>query len=70
MPELSLTQASQVIGQSRENIWRWCKQGLIDHRRVGPQGTFRISVDELRRFSRLHNFDFDEELAAKLTAKR
>ena len=65
-PELTLSQAADVLGQRRESIWRWARQGLIAARRVGVRGDYRIKSDELRRFAHQYGYDFDEEIAKKL----
>lgn len=66
MAELTALDAAQVVGMNREAIRRWCFQGLIQARRVGLRGDWRIDVDDLRRFTRAHGYAFDEDLAAKL----
>lgn len=69
MGELSMTHAAMVVGKSREIVWRWIRKGLLPARKLGIGGHYRIKVDDLRRFAAQYEYDFDEELAAKLSGK-
>ena len=67
MAEFTALQAAHIVGVSRRTILRWCWAGLIQSRQRGRRGDWRIDVDELRRFAAQYGYDFDEELARKLT---
>lgn len=66
MAELTALDAARVVGVHRQSVARWCQDQSIKARKYGLRGDWRIDVDDLRRFAHQYNYDFDEELAAKL----
>lgn len=65
MPELTALEAARVVSMNREAIRRWCVGEFIQARKVGLRGDWRVDIDDLRRFAREHNYQFDEALAEK-----
>lgn len=68
MQELSAINAGRVIGLSHTMIHRYVNRGILPARRVGRMRAIRIRMDDLRKFALDHNYDFDEELANRLSA--
>ena len=65
MPEVTLTQASQIVGKPRETVFRWIQADRIRCRRVGIRRDIRIQIDDLRAFALKHGYEYDAALAAK-----
>jgi hypothetical protein len=63
MPEVSLTQASQIVSRDRSTVFHWVNDGLLPARRVGIRRDIRIDVGKLRAFAARYNYPFDEDLA-------
>ena len=67
MPEVTLTQASEIMRKPRMSVFRWIEAGLIPARRVGIRRDIRIEIEDLRSFAKQYSYDYDESLAAKYT---
>ena len=65
MPEVTLTQASEIVRRDRATVFRWCENNLIPSRRIGIRRDIRIQIDDLRAFALKHGYDYDAALAAK-----
>jgi excisionase family DNA binding protein len=65
MPEVSITQASEIVSRDRTTVFRWVEDGLLPSRRVGIRRDIRIELADLRRFAKTYNYPFDERLAAQ-----
>lgn len=65
MPEVTLTQASEIVSRDRVTVFRWCENKLIPSRRIGIRRDIRIQIDDLRAFALQHGYEFDAALAAK-----
>lgn len=65
MPEVTLTQASQIVGKPRKTVFIWIQKELIPCRRIGLRRDIRIQIDDLRAFALKHGYDYDAALAAK-----
>ena len=63
MPEVSLTQASEIVSKDRSTVFRWVEDGLLPARRVGIRRDIYIDIDTLRRFSAQYGYRFDDALA-------
>jgi excisionase family DNA binding protein len=63
MPEVTLTQASEIVSMDRTTVFRWVDEGMLPARRVGIRRDIKISVETLRGFARKYDYPFDEALA-------
>ena len=44
-----ITEVAEMIGVGRVTVWRWCKDGKMQHV-ILPSGQIRITADEVNRF--------------------
>jgi excisionase family DNA binding protein len=44
-----ITEVAELIGVGRVTVWRWCKDGKMQHV-ILPSGQIRITADEVNRF--------------------
>lgn len=65
MPEVTLTQASQIVKKDRATVFRWCDSEVIPSRRVGIRRDIRINIDDLKSFTQKYGYEFDAALAAQ-----
>lgn len=65
MTEVTAAEAGQIVCVDRETVRRWVHRQLIPAKRIGMRQTFRIDLDELRKFADEYNYEFNEELATK-----
>ena len=63
MPEVSLTQASEIVSKDRTTVFRWVEDGLLSARRVGIRRDIKIDISDLERFARKYDYPFDKSLA-------
>ena len=47
---LTTREAARVCGISQDTIARWCRDGLITARRMGPS-RYQVDADSLRKFT-------------------
>lgn len=66
MPEVSSTDAAQIVGIGEVTIRRHVYNGRLGARRVGVRKIMRIELEELRRLAQEYQYRFDEELAQEL----
>jgi len=66
MPELTISQAADVMGQHRTTVWHWIKGGILPARQHGRRGDWQINVNTLREFAQKYNYKFDDEMVKKL----
>lgn len=45
-----ITEVATMIGVGRVTVWRWCKEGKMQHV-ILPSGQIRITADEVNRFT-------------------
>lgn len=65
MPDVSSSEAAEIIGVSSQTIRRQIKRGLLTARLEGTKGLIRVDVSDLRLFAKEYQYRFNEELAAK-----
>lgn len=65
MPEVTLTQASEIVNRDRATVFRWCENKLIPSRRIGIRRDIRIQIEDLQVFALQHGYEFDAALAAQ-----
>lgn len=70
MPEVSTTNAAQIIGASHETIRRYVNRGILSARQIGVRGILRIEIDDLRQMADEYQFRFDEDLAREVIAEK
>jgi hypothetical protein len=63
MPEVTLTQASEIVAKDRTTVFRWVDEGLLPARRVGIRRDIKIDVDTLRHFAQKYDYPYDSSLA-------
>jgi predicted DNA-binding transcriptional regulator AlpA len=63
MPEVSLTQASEIVAKDRTTVFRWVEDGLLPARRVGVRRDIFIDIEVLRSFADRYSYRFDDTLA-------
>lgn len=63
MPEVSLTQASEIVSKDRTTVFRWVEDGLLSARRVGIRRDIKIDISDLEGFARKYDYPFDQSLA-------
>jgi len=63
MPEVSLTQASEIVSKDRTTVFRWVEDGLLPARRVGLRRDIKIDVKQLESFAKRYDYPFDKSLA-------
>ncbi len=63
MPEVTVTQASEIVSKDRTTVFRWVEDGLLSARRVGIRRDIRINLDDLERFAKRYDYPFDKSLA-------
>lgn len=66
MPEVSSTEAAQILGVSRQTIIRYIDRQLIPARKQGLRGISRIELEDLQRFAEEYQYRYDEKLARRL----
>lgn len=69
MPEVSSTEAGQIINRSDETIRRHVYGGRLPARREGPRGTIWIEIDDLRKFAAQYQYRFNEDVAEQFSSK-
>ncbi len=63
MPEVTLTQAAEIVSRDRTSVFRWVEDGLLPARREGLRRDIRIEVSVLRSFADKYGYRFDDALA-------
>ncbi len=63
MPEVTLTQASDIVAMDRTTVFRWVEDGLLPARRFGLRRDILIEVADLRNFAVVNGYRFNEDLA-------
>lgn len=48
-PLYRITEVAKMIGVGRVTVWRWCKDGKMQHV-ILPSGQIRIAAEEVQRF--------------------
>lgn len=63
MPDVTSTQAAEIIGVSHMTIHRRVDDGRLPGRRQGLDRQIRVDLDDLREFAQEYGYRFDENLA-------
>ncbi len=63
MPEVTLTEASEIVSKDRSTVFRWVEDDLLPVRREGIRRDIKIDIATLRSFAEEHGYRFDEKLA-------
>jgi hypothetical protein len=66
MPEVSSTDAAQILGIGEVTVRRHVYNDRLNARRIGVRKIMRIDLDELRQLAAEYQYRFDEDLAKKL----
>lgn len=66
MPEVSSTDAAQIVGIGEVTIRRHVYNGRLSARRIGVRKIIRIELDNLQKLADEYQYRFDDELAQKL----
>lgn len=62
MPEVTASQASEILDISHPTLFRRVEDGTLPARRVGVGRLIRIDVQELRTFAGQYGYRINEEL--------
>lgn len=65
MPEVTLTQASEIVRKDRSTVFLWIQDALLPARRVGLRRDIRIDLGNLKEFADRYGYDYDAALADK-----
>ena len=68
MPEVSATQASEILSTSHVTIFRRVDDGSLPARREGKKQMIWIEVNQLRSFAQQYGYKFNEQLAKQYAA--
>ncbi len=63
MPEVTLTQAAEIVSKDRATVFRWVENGLLPARREGIRRDIFIEVDDLEKFANDNAYRYDTALA-------
>lgn len=63
MPEVTLTQAAEIVSKDRVTVFRWVEQGMLPARREGLRRDIYIEVENLQKFATDNGYRYDTNLA-------
>ena len=63
MPEVTLTQAGEIVSKDRATVYHWVEDGLLPSRREGLRRDIKIEVGDLKKFADQHGYRFNDSLA-------
>ena len=67
MPEVTATNAAEILSADRRTLYRRIEDGTLPARRQGIKRIAYIELDDLRAFAKKYGYRFSEEKAAALT---
>jgi predicted site-specific integrase-resolvase len=63
MPEVTLTQAAEIVSKDRVTVFRWVENGLLPARREGIRRDIFIEEADLEKFASDNDYRYNTALA-------